>query len=930
MAKRVIRGLLASTVLTTGAVLPVIAQENAPPVPPTAPTATAAAAAKVAANEAADDAAEQAKPDGKDGGKKTDGGTKPAEAGVALDRVEITGIRKSLESARNQKRHATQFVDSIVADDIGKLPDRNLAESLSRVSGIQVDRGVGEGTNISIRGLRQNVTLFNGREIVDATGRGGTGLDQLGTTTYGIMALVPSELIANLEVTKLAGADQVSGGLGGIVDIRSRLPLDDGNQLVGKAGLSYDQLPGKYGREFFGLVSRKLSPQLGVLASISHDVRRLSQQGLDTFSGYKQFIDLSRSATVPVFGSQDLRASDIQEHRRKTGFNAAVQWRPKPGFELVADTFASRLESARDRYWIAFNATSGLSNATYSANNILLSGRAVTPVLANTEFADVDATIVSSALRAKYVISDTLSGSAEVSTGRSASSYHQRYMRLQPRAGLSSSVDFDLTQGPFGAFSINGVDLADPTQMSQSIMFDSDFSAVTGNKAARLDFRKKLEMGWLDAADFGGRVSRLRSEQNPLVADIRPAGGVPATQLSGFLTTYSNPDFASGHFDGLPRSYLAPSRDAFTGCKAFTAIPGISQSGPCLNPQSTLTSIASTFTIKETITEGYGKLNFDGELFGRGLTGNVGLRAVKRRLSSIGNLINPDGSTSPNTADRTDKEWLPSAVARYELTPDTVLRLGAAKVVSFPNTADLNNGVRLFAPVITGGVITQPGTGTGGSPQLQAFKATQFDLSIEKYFGRQAVASLGVFDKDISTYIIQKQISENYGGVDYLVNRKVNGEGAKVRGAELLLQLPFYFLPEPFSGFGTMATYSYIDSKTPVRDAAGRQLTFPGLSTNNVNLIGYYEQGPLSVRLAMNWRDKYLVSLSSANTGIYNDSYTDLSATLRYDFSRQVSLGLEANNLRNSRQRTHDGSVEGLRTNAMFGRIFKANVTMKY
>ena len=928
MAKRVIRGLLASTVLTTGAVLPAFAQgsgqESAPPVPP---TATAAAAAKVAAgpetprratNEADDDA------------KAAGDAKKPAEAGAALDRVEITGIRKSLESARNQKRNATQFVDSIVADDIGKLPDRNLAESLSRVSGIQVDRGVGEGTNISIRGLRQNVTLFNGREIVDATGRGGTGLDQLGTTTYGIMALVPSELIANLEVTKLAGADQVSGGLGGIVDIRSRLPLDDGNQLVGKAGLTYDQLPGKYGREFFGLISRKLTPELGVLAAVSHDERQLSQQGLDTFSGYKQFIDPARSATVPVFGDQDVRATDIQEHRRKTGFNAAVQWRPKPGFELVADTFVSKLDSERDRYWIGFNPTSGLSNATYSDNNILLSGHAVTPVLANTEFADVKASVVSSALRGKYVISDTLSGTAEVSTGRSSSTYHQLYMRLQPRAGLSSSVDFDLTQGPFGAFTINGVNLADPAQMAQTIMFDSYFSAVTENRAGRLDFKKKLDMGWFESVDFGGRVSRLESEQNPLVADIRPAGGVPATQLSDFLTTYSNPDFASGYFNGLPRSYLSPSRDAFTSCKAFTAIPGISQSGPCLNPQNELTSIASTFTIKETITEGYGKLNFDGELFGRALTGNVGLRAVKRKLSSTGNLINPDGSTSPNTADRTDNEWLPSAVARYELTPDTVLRLGAAKVVSFPNTADLNNGVRLYAPVYTGGVITQPGTGTGGSPQLQAFKATQVDLSIEKYFGRQAVASLGVFNKDISTYIVQKQISENYGGIDYLVNRKVNGEGATVRGAEVLLQLPFYFLPEPFNGFGTMATYSYIDSKTPVRDAAGRQLTFPGLSTNNVNLIGYYEQGPLSVRLAMNWRDKYLVSLSAANTGIYNDSYTDLSATVRYDFSKQLSLGLEANNLRNSRQRTYDGSVEGLRTNAMFGRIFKANLTMKY
>ncbi|WP_077033490.1 TonB-dependent receptor [Pelomonas sp. KK5] len=855
----------------------------------------------------------------------------PADA-QQLDKVEITGIRKSLESARNQKRNATQFVDAIVADDIGKLPDRNVAESLSRVSGIQVDRGIGEGTNVSIRGLRQNVFLFNGREIVDSTGRGGTGLDQLGTTTYGIMALVPSELISNLEVTKLAGAEQIAGGLGGIVDIRSRLPLDGPDQLVGKLGLSRDALPGKNGDELFGLISRRLDGnRLGIMASVSYDRRQLSQQGLDTFSGYRQFTDPNSSAPTQVrFGDQDVRATDIQEDRRKKGFNGAIQWRPSKAFELIADTFVSKLTSARDRYWIGFNPTSGLSNASYSDNNILLSGHATVPVQTNTEFADVKASVVSSALRAKYLVSDSLRATAELSGGRSTSSYHQRYLRMQPNSNITSSVDFDLTKGPFGAFTINGVNLSDPTQMTQTIMFDSYFNAATDNKAARVDFKKSFGDSWLDSAEFGARHSQLDSSQNPLVADIRPAGGIPASSLAAFMTTYSNPDFARGAFAGLPRSYLVPSRDAFTSCHAFTNFPAISQNAACLDASTQLTSVAATFDIKERFDEAYAKLNFDTDALGRNVAGNVGLRAIRRSMDSIGNLINTAGATSPNTATRTDNELLPSAVAKVDLTSQTVMRLGAAKVVAFPNSADLNNGLRLYAPTYANGVLVNPGTGTGGSPQLKPFKATQFDLSFEHYFGKQGLASLGLFDKDVSSYIIQKQIAETYGSDTYLVNRKVNGEGASVRGAELLLQLPFYFLPEAFQGFGTMMTYSYIDSKTPVKDAAGRDLTFPGLSKHNFNLVGYYEQGPFSLRVALNWRDPYLVSLSAANTGIYTDSYTDLSATLRYDFSPSVSLGLEANNLRNSKLRTYDGSSEGLRTNAMFGRVYKANLTLKF
>ena len=261
------------------------------------------------------------------------------------DTVVVTGIRQSLESALNAKRNATQFVDAIVAEDIGKLPDRNVAESLARVSGVQVDRGIGEGTGISVRGLRQNVTLFNGREIFDSTGRGGVGLDQLGSSTYGLLGLVPSELISALEVTKLAGADQLSGGIGGIVDIRSRMPLDgpaaQTTLLAAKLGATRDDLPGSTGKELFVLGAAKFANNtVGVLVSLSAADRELGQQGLDTFSGYRSYVD----GGVTRFGNQDVRVQDLQESRDKRGYNAVLQWRPSKALEIVADTFKSTLK----------------------------------------------------------------------------------------------------------------------------------------------------------------------------------------------------------------------------------------------------------------------------------------------------------------------------------------------------------------------------------------------------------------------------------------------------------------------------------------------------------------------------------------------------------------------------------------------------------
>jgi iron complex outermembrane recepter protein len=848
-------------------------------------------------------------------------------AGTGVEEVVVTGIRESLNKARDIKRDAAQFVDAIVADDIGKLPDRNVAESLARVSGVQVDRGIAEGSSVSVRGLRQNVYLFNGRQIIDPTGRGGAGLDTLGSSTYGLLSLVPSELIARLELTKLAGADQIAGALGGIVDVQTPMPLDGPDRLGAKLGGIYYDQASESGYEAFGLVSHKFADDtLGVLVSASYNDRDLSQQGLDTFSGYSRFTD---STGTVRFGNSDARPEEIAENRKNLGLNAIVQWQPTDGVELTADTFYSKLESDRNRWWLSFTPTAGLSNATYSPNDILLSGTATGPVLTNTEFLDTDADIWSSALRGKFQVTDRFHGSAEVDYTESTSTAHQMYFRLQPIVGITPSVNFDLSAGDLGSYQINGIDLTDPSQLRYTILFDNTYDVRSEDKVVRTDWTYDLD-GFFKAASAGVRYDEIDSEQNPLRADIRPTGGIPASALSQYLTLHSNSDFADGEFVGLPRSFVA-ANSLVSSCSAFTDVPAISQNAQCLDPRNNTNALSSTFEIKERFTEGYGKVDFDTDIGNSSLSGNIGVRYVGRELESIGNQIAPSGGATASTFKRSDSDLLPSAVAKLALNDDLIFRLGAARVIAYPNTADLNSGVTLANnAVFVGGVQTVLGTGSGGAPDLDPFKADQVDLSAEYYFGGQALVSLGLFYKDVSTFIVQQQSPETYGGVNYLVNRKINGEGAEVQGVEALVQLPFYFLPGAFDGFGIIASYSYIDSSTPIKDVAGRTLPLPGLSPNNVNLVGYYEKGPVSVRLAYNWRDDYLIGLSAAATGIYNSPYTDLSATLRYDLTSNVSLGFEALNLLDEKQRTYDGVEEALRTNLYFGRIYKANVSLKF
>ncbi len=250
---------------------------------------------------------------------------------------------------------------------------------------------------------------------------------------------------------------------------------------------------------------------------------------MDTFSGYSRFTD--GTGTVR-FGNADARPEEIAETRKNVGLSGMVQWQPTDGVELTADTFYSKLDSDRNRWWLSFTPTAGLSNAVYSDNNILLSGRATGPVLTNTEFLDTEASIWSSALSGKFAVSDRLHASAELAYTKSESTAHQIYFRLQPIVGITPTVDFDFTAGDLGSYQINGINLSDPSQLRCTILFDNLYDVQSEDTALRTDWTYDLDAGPFKSVSVGARYEDIDSEQSPLRADIRPTGGIPATALA--------------------------------------------------------------------------------------------------------------------------------------------------------------------------------------------------------------------------------------------------------------------------------------------------------------------------------------------------------------------------------------------------------------
>ncbi|OYU72673.1 MAG: hypothetical protein CFE32_23075, partial [Alphaproteobacteria bacterium PA3] len=214
-------------------------------------------------------------------------------------------------------------------------------------------------------------------------------------------------------------------------------------------------------------------------------------EGLGTFSGDSRFVE----GGVTRFGHADVRAQEINETRDRLGASAMIQWRPSEGSEFSFDAFYSKLTSDRKRHWLAFNPTSGLTNPIYSTNNILLSGKASTAVLTNTEFANTEADVLSTALNASFDLKDGVSTTAELSWGKSTSTYQQMYFRLQPIAGITPIVDFDLTKTNYGSFTINGIDLLNPAQLRFTILFDQVFTSESTNWAARNDWNVDLNKG---------------------------------------------------------------------------------------------------------------------------------------------------------------------------------------------------------------------------------------------------------------------------------------------------------------------------------------------------------------------------------------------------------------------------------------------------
>jgi len=885
--------------------------------------------------------------------------------------VVVTGQRAALKSARDVKQDANQIVDSIQATDIGKLPDVNTVESLQRVAGVQIQRRYGEGGTdydhrtepaITIRGITQVRNLIDGRDFFTANGGRAPDLEGL-----------PSELMAGVDVYKNAASNLIEGGVGGVVNIRTRLPFDskeDINVITLKSNY-YDRIR-KSSPAGSGLLSRHFDTsvgRMGILVNATasetyyrQDAVLQQQQHCLTATVGKCSNDPTQAPSaskVAAFNSMPNKGSLTELYvptsfemyqdsgsRKRQGLALAYQWQVNDDVLLTAQNLYSNYRFIRRGEYIYGDdknsdprAAAG-STWTWGPDGSATSGTLASQIFSSSRFdQDVRNRTNLSAVNLKWRISDKLKSKTDIAyesaaydadrNGDSIKLYDNESRSVANIPNLNLAFD---VRGKIPAFSI--IDPANP----------SNPYAYFGNP-------KNWYYEWLANA-----VDRDKLNMSSLSQDFDyDLGDHFFTKLHAGVRLADTKVLLRGNWNNTGVCNDTGTNPSWGACPLIPVAqhPGLAYAGPASNfmnpgvgfpvavfpeyadPNSsvynrTVQTYAQLFAGKPNvytfdtsfapgdINEQHEKTqslfvtgDFGTEIFGHDLDGTAGVRVVKTHQTSIGFIQDSTGSHAV-ALNNSYSNVLPSLNTRLHLNEDLQIRFGYGKTMTRPNFSDMAAHVQLNPNIPSQYDANGRPTGSSGNPFLQPMTATAYDLTAEDYWGTSNMAFLGVFKKDIKGYQASGIQPMTLGGVVYDIGTSINlGEGT-VKGIEAGFTQFFDFLPDPFKGFGVQANYTYVDSKVEL--TPGSLIPLPKLSKNSYNLIALYEKGPIQARVAYNWRSAYLDQINGSGVfgaNQYAAPYSSLDASVSYQINKTFTLSADAVNLSNSMYHTYVSRPSG-------------------
>ena len=802
------------------------------------------------------------------GSPQTDDAVQTADGGDQAneddDTIVVTGLRRSLQSAQNIKRNSEQIVDAIVAEDIGKLPDVAVSDTAARIPGIQVERRGGEANRVLLRGLDERfyATTYNGREIFTAETRSVALQD------------FPAGGISAIEAFKTSTAELVEPGIAGLINVRSRRPFDfQGTEIAGSVWGVYPTQSRDFEPNAQLLLSNRWDTGAGEFgALINFSYTRLHYQ--DSIRRHGFFIaDLAggRSPDWP-----EIQYAEAE--RWRPSINGALQWRPSPDLEFyVEGLWQGYREEVSDRMWAQplWGGASYENIVFEPGTNRIISGTVNNPTACcggNHTWGFQGATKRDTDTFQFAAGGSYDAGPLRVSgdIARTSSEFNLRTESVDYEINTKDySVDWftGLPGGSGPTFQVRGLDVTDPSIYDYRGFFEDYATAKGDDWQARLDFEYEPGLEWLPSLEWGVRYVD-RDASNTAGAFYWGVGGrgIPITDVPLDYILH-DPAFRGDNNPPFPVTWLSPSFDSVWNnlqqLRQFNIdLTGAgSLDGPPIDP-------TRTFQINEKSLAGYAQLNYAFTAREILIDGGIGLRGVRTRQRIEGTYL---GSPLDHRNSYTD--WLPNFNMRVQFTPELQLRLAATQTRTRPSFQQLRPGVSLNAPSFCGD--TECRTGTRGDPFLTPQDSNNYDASLEYYFSRTGFAAATVFRRDLKGFIVNRtQVlpETDEAGRPLFVTGPVNLSEGRIQGFEAQFSTFFEYdwAPNWLRSFGVQANVTHLDTEAlfeifpetfpggaPNPNHAVLELRLPDVSKWTYNLVGMYEGGGLTLRLAYNYRTNF-------------------------------------------------------------------------
>jgi TonB-dependent receptor len=876
-----------------------------------------------------------------------------APDGTGPTTVVVTGFRSSLQKALNLKQQAIGVRDSIVAEDIGKFPEANVAESLQRVPGVILNRddSSAEGQRISIRGLptEYTVTTLNGAPVNT------TSTSTIGSAARGFnYDVFASELFGRVDFYKTPLAELNEGGMGGVVDLQSPRPFDNPKRTIRYAvSESYNTMSKKADPTGFALYSNTWG-HWGFLAGVSHSQAVNNRSGFEATGGYNSSFNGSQS---PVKGNfavaldydspranlsgytkaqidnaflpRIYRFYGSQNRRDRDGLVTSLQFK-EGGINLSVDALASELHNSRDELYSGIlirnsKTTNRSAPAGQTGNSGLIplnvkidpASNLLTGTFGNTSYSS-GVTYGEDKTKFGYL---ALNGSWDVKPGTKLTG--------QISANNSDAISYqDTLSGQ-----VFGVD--------STIDYGSDH--VYPSLSSPVDFTNPanftgfgISTGWTREFDKGRQVRLVLDQDYGLPGDwtghlkagavyVETTKGVEKRNAGADMTTKLNGLGDAGLRRGMVSTLPISNLDMGAGWPhrfgTFTRDFTYATFDPlAYNTVATFTP-AQSFGASEKVSTGFLQSDFKGEVAGHELRLNAGVRWSETKLS-IDNYkkTGSGGAYLPNQEHGKYRNVLPAVSGAFDVTEDLVWRASFGKTISRAS----------LSIIAAQTVIPNPfdNTATAGNPNLKPQQSKNLDTSLEWYFQRGSLVSVALFQKKLSDATVSSTTQTTFGALglpDTALGAIFQDKNGKVdpnlpmtlrtygnageqtlKGYELSFQHDFSRLPDPFKGLGILGSYTHIDPFNSQKwiTNAGQEIQVNSVPKYAYSFTTYYERGPWAGRLSWNYKGRSLHGDNPKNNGDdlirWRAAVGYLDANLTYKLSENLELRLDALNLNNA------------------------------